>query len=182
MPIRFRCAYCNQLLGIARRKAGTVVRCPTCAGQLVVPNVDTDETEAQGGEEGPLVFERNDFEELLNPGAGEAVPIEKKQTLLTPSDDPVAIPAAAEPPAGAWGTHAEPAIKLEQIHPALPVTAQPAGIVLSPTKATLLLIAVIVAVALAFGGGWLLGYFMRPAESKLAGHGSQPRMTSICSV
>ena len=28
MPIRFRCAYCNQLMGIARRKAGTVVRCP----------------------------------------------------------------------------------------------------------------------------------------------------------
>ena len=25
MPIRFRCAYCNQLMAIARRKAGTVV-------------------------------------------------------------------------------------------------------------------------------------------------------------
>ena len=30
MPIRFRCAYCNQLMGIARRKAGTVIRCPNC--------------------------------------------------------------------------------------------------------------------------------------------------------
>src|SRR5207253_599174 len=38
MPIRFRCAYCNQLMGIARRKAGTVVRCPKCAGQVVVPH------------------------------------------------------------------------------------------------------------------------------------------------
>ncbi len=38
MPIRFRCAYCNQLMGIARRKAGTVVRCPKCAGQVVVPD------------------------------------------------------------------------------------------------------------------------------------------------
>src|SRR5262249_51120015 len=37
MPIRFRCAYCNQLMGIARRKAGNVVRCPTCAGQVIVP-------------------------------------------------------------------------------------------------------------------------------------------------
>src|SRR5882724_9220949 len=43
MPIRFRCAYCNQLMGIARRKAGTVVRCPTCAGQVVVPNTDAEE-------------------------------------------------------------------------------------------------------------------------------------------
>ena len=33
MPIRFRCAYCNQLMGIAHRKAGSVVRCPTCGGQ-----------------------------------------------------------------------------------------------------------------------------------------------------
>ena len=34
VPIRFRCAYCNQLMGISRRKAGTVVRCPTCSGRL----------------------------------------------------------------------------------------------------------------------------------------------------
>jgi phage FluMu protein Com len=38
MPIRFRCAYCNQLMGIARRKAGTVVRCPKCAGEVIVPS------------------------------------------------------------------------------------------------------------------------------------------------
>ncbi len=40
MPIRFRCAYCNQLMGIARRKAGTVVRCPKCAGEIIVPVPD----------------------------------------------------------------------------------------------------------------------------------------------
>jgi DNA-directed RNA polymerase subunit RPC12/RpoP len=43
MPIRFRCAYCNQLMGIARRKAGTVVRCPKCAGQVVVPDPEEDD-------------------------------------------------------------------------------------------------------------------------------------------
>src|SRR5712675_495388 len=37
MPIRFRCASCQQLMGIARRKAGAVVRCPRCAGELIVP-------------------------------------------------------------------------------------------------------------------------------------------------
>lgn len=37
MPIRFRCAYCNQLMGISRRKAGTVVKCPKCAGEIIVP-------------------------------------------------------------------------------------------------------------------------------------------------
>jgi hypothetical protein len=38
VPIRFRCAYCNQLMGIARRKAGSIVRCPKCSGQVVVPD------------------------------------------------------------------------------------------------------------------------------------------------
>jgi hypothetical protein len=40
MPIRFRCPYCNQLLGIARRKAGTVVECPACHGHVAVPAVE----------------------------------------------------------------------------------------------------------------------------------------------
>ena len=44
MPIRFRCAYCNQLMGISRRKAGTVVRCPSCSGQVVVPNPSAEPT------------------------------------------------------------------------------------------------------------------------------------------
>jgi hypothetical protein len=48
MPIRFRCVYCNQLLGISRRKAGTIVRCTTCEGQLIVPDPSDPATEAAG--------------------------------------------------------------------------------------------------------------------------------------
>src|SRR5215468_8180210 len=71
MPIRFRCAYCNQLMGIARRKAGTVVSCPTCSGQVVVPKPEgAEEPEeksppqpvAGGGPRAePDLFERSDF-------------------------------------------------------------------------------------------------------------------------
>jgi hypothetical protein len=68
MPIRFRCAYCNQLLGIARRKAGQVVRCPTCAGQVVVPNPEGEEAVDPPPPPPPL-FERNDFSELFHPPA-----------------------------------------------------------------------------------------------------------------
>src|SRR5258708_573805 len=66
MPIRFRCAYCNQLMGIARRKAGTVVSCPMCHGQVVVP---TPQTPAEADDEpGGNVFERQDFDAgMLNP-------------------------------------------------------------------------------------------------------------------
>ena len=37
MPVRFRCAYCQQLMGIGRRKVGAIVRCPRCAGEVIVP-------------------------------------------------------------------------------------------------------------------------------------------------
>jgi hypothetical protein len=40
MPIRFYCCFCHQLLGIATRKAGTVIECPTCKGQVWVPRPD----------------------------------------------------------------------------------------------------------------------------------------------
>jgi DNA-directed RNA polymerase subunit RPC12/RpoP len=67
MPIRFRCAYCNQLMAIARRKAGSVVRCPTCAGQVVVP----DPRQPERGQEKAAaeVFERPDFEAPLKQSA-----------------------------------------------------------------------------------------------------------------
>jgi DNA-directed RNA polymerase subunit RPC12/RpoP len=38
MPIQFRCASCQQLLGIAKRKAGSLVDCPTCQGKTLVPS------------------------------------------------------------------------------------------------------------------------------------------------
>jgi hypothetical protein len=37
MPIRFYCPFCDQLLGISSRKAGTVIECPSCHGQVGVP-------------------------------------------------------------------------------------------------------------------------------------------------
>lgn len=42
MPIRFRCGYCEAMLGIASRKAGTVITCPKCQGQVIVPCPEGD--------------------------------------------------------------------------------------------------------------------------------------------
>ena len=67
MPIRFRCAYCNQLMGIARRKAGSVVRCPTCAGQVVVPSPDAPEPPQESGKAD--LFEHSDIDEVLQKAA-----------------------------------------------------------------------------------------------------------------
>src|SRR3954464_1402489 len=40
VPIKFRCFQCNQLLGVSRSKAGSVVSCPKCATELIIPAPD----------------------------------------------------------------------------------------------------------------------------------------------
>lgn len=43
MPIQFRCYFCDMALGIASRKAGQVVTCPRCQGQVYVPDLPRPE-------------------------------------------------------------------------------------------------------------------------------------------
>jgi hypothetical protein len=184
MPIRFRCAYCNQLLGISRRKAGTVVRCPTCAGQVVVPASDAEVADSNPGASNPLVFERNDFEDLLNTEG--AVPLEKKESLATAAEAPAALPTATNPPPGAWGTHPEPPYDLERINPvaqlATAESVPQAGIFLSSRKATLVVVAVAVLLAAFFGAGLLFGLWLRPAAPE-SGHGrARPANNVYCDL
>ena len=47
MPVRFRCEHCDQLLGIARRKIGTEVRCPECHKMVLVPAEDAPDADDQ---------------------------------------------------------------------------------------------------------------------------------------
>jgi hypothetical protein len=157
MPIRFRCAFCNQLLGIARRKAGKVVRCPTCSGQVVVPSLGA---ETDGGEPGPdqPIFERSDFDQVFQFGS------EPRQPALAPSSPP---PSPAPAPAGAWGTHAEPAYDVDRLDPSQVAPPKskapppPKGIVLSTIVASLIAVAVIIAIAVAFGAGFFAGRFLQ---------------------
>ncbi|MFL5330554.1 MAG: hypothetical protein ACJ8C4_16755 [Gemmataceae bacterium] len=76
MPVRFRCVYCNQLLGIAKRKAGSIVRCTNCDGKIIVPQ--PEEIPTMTASSGPKdkgdtreqvshLFERHDFDDLLRP-------------------------------------------------------------------------------------------------------------------
>ena len=159
MPIRFRCAYCNQLLGIARRKVGTVVRCPTCAGQVVVPDRDAEDLDKVDDPVNPPLFEREDFDALFDMPAAIGSARENAPRAAAP-------PVAVEPQ-GSWGTHAEPEFDVERLHPT-PAGAlsnegaisKPAGILLSPMKATLLTVAFIAIVALTFLIGLGVGYLL----------------------
>ncbi|GIW82524.1 MAG: hypothetical protein KatS3mg105_4331 [Gemmatales bacterium] len=183
MPIRFRCAYCNQLMGIARRKAGTVVRCPNCSGQVVVPTLDQVEPP-------PLpTAAANDAEALAAvqhalPGKGEM----PKQVPLPPPPPPPPVPTATSAPklfersdfdeqfqSLAGSKQAAPVVppSFPAVPPAerrapLPMPSEPAdlpnaapdGIVISSRMATLLAVVFVICLALAFTAGLVVGRFV----------------------
>ena len=98
MPIRFRCAYCNQLMGIASRKAGTVVKCPKCAGEIIVPaleETDAAPPEPSASATGGQAFEEDDFARYLDePANGSAA---QTEAPLAPKSPPKRAPVQKEP-------------------------------------------------------------------------------------
>jgi hypothetical protein len=163
MPIKFRCAYCNQLLGIARRKAGTVVRCPTCAGQVVVPTPEGEEAVPAGPKGG--LFERSDFDNLFEPL--EPAPLPQVAGAAS-KPAPTGQAAGNVPAAAGWRTEAGADVNVEPVCPPpeapapapQPVVAPRPGIVLSPFTATVLSVLVILGLAVAFGAGLAVGWYI----------------------
>jgi hypothetical protein len=162
MPIRFRCHHCQQLLGIARRKAGTYVRCPTCHRDVLVPLADelgqppppaapaapAPQPRAAQPAAAPL-FERSDFDNLF----GNPAPVEPPQAF-----EPFPPAPAAKPDPALPLFDAEP---LGQLSTSQPTPPRPAvtGVMLSPTQATLLTVGAIILLALAFGAGLFVGHY-----------------------
>ena len=148
MPIRFRCPSCTQLLGIARRKANTAVECPTCHAQVVVPAEDQPDLPSPDPAAPPAPFERDDFDAYLRPPPGE-VPGGRAAPVLAPAPWPAPAPLElGRPPPPVPGPEVVPA----------PV--RPDGIFVSPARATVLTVAMILLLALAFGAGLLIGRFL----------------------
>jgi hypothetical protein len=87
MPIRFRCGYCNHLLAIARRKAGTETICPSCGYTVTVPE-DPDDNQNE------LV----DLDEFLNSESAEAPPNANSPPGRTDTSQSVAHQRAHSPP------------------------------------------------------------------------------------
>lgn len=126
-------------MGIARRKAGTVVRCPTCSGQVVVPHPISETAPKQAGEEfqaaGEL-FEEPDFDRMLEPVAKTPPPPNKSRDTIEP---------------GAGG-----GIDVEPVSFA-PNDTIPSGAAFSAGKFILLTVIVLVLIGLAFLAGLLVG-------------------------
>ncbi|MBI2805101.1 MAG: hypothetical protein HYX68_08985 [Planctomycetes bacterium] len=98
MPIRFRCAYCSQLMGISRRKAGTVVRCPKCAGEIIVPGGEEPEPPESPAEQqaGPQAFDDPNIGQVFEQSASVETPAVAD---FTPRQAPIAaMPPETAPP------------------------------------------------------------------------------------
>src|SRR5262249_28937498 len=168
MPIRFRCEYCDQLLGIARRKAGTLVCCPNCQRDVQVPAdpasplpvADPLPAAAPVG-----LFDRDDSDVLLQGGAPAAT---ESSRAPAANGRGLAPPPAPPPPPGPWGSIGgrmgldrwAPSPSNSGGAPAAGASGgypPPNGVVLSPILATILTVVVILLVASAFGIGVLVG-------------------------
>jgi hypothetical protein len=158
MPIRFRCVFCNQLMGISRRKAGTVVRCPVCASPVTVPAQAEEEAVVRAPKSGkarpapepaPPIFERSDFDEAFNPSLKRAGP-----ERSAPEPRPFEFEAAVPPPL------AVPE-KDDALSEAAPSVGQAAGLVVTRKLAMRLGVAAVAALALAFALGLWLGQSWR---------------------
>jgi hypothetical protein len=148
VPIRFRCTNCDQLMGIARRKAGSLVRCPACRSEIAVPaDADDDSPPIPAPTPVPApapradLFDRDDFDALL--AGGPSLPGVRPAPLLRSSPRPLAEPTEAK------AAGPEPvAVSL------VPVQG---GLVLSPGWVTTLTVVFLLLLAMAFALGLLVG-------------------------
>ena len=142
MPIRFRCAYCNQLMGIGRRKAGAIVRCPRCAGEVIVPAEQQTPAANGAGGVNPL-FEQDDF------GKESADVQALPDKLPNPFGSP---PAYSHPPLSGAGSYVADAIS----EPAS-ASLRRSGLFL-PTPILILAVALVLAALVIM---FLLGYLVK---------------------
>jgi len=137
-------------MGIARRKAGEMVHCPTCHAEVIVPPPDgAEQAEAPpvpaGGAVHAPLFERSDFEAFLQNPVNEAPP---PRAATSPPPSPPSSPYEAE----------RLQAPLLSLSPGV-LPPRPVGLLLSPTQATWLTVVAILLLALAFGAGLLVGYY-----------------------
>ena len=151
MPIRFRCAYCNQLMGISRRKVGNVVRCPKCGGQVVVPNPEDGQVVDDGPEDANApahALEDPELERLL---AGAAASKPK-------APSPRSAPQPQKSPNMAFDVDVEP-VDASPNAPTIPAASTtPRGVIQMPRWVLFSLVFLVLLLAgLAFLVGYLLG-------------------------
>lgn len=183
VPIKFRCYRCNQLLGVARSKAGAVVDCPKCSAELIVPEPPPAEPET-GVPSGQNLPEPStstldsglalDFLDIrpedirVEPGAhdyrpaatAEVAPEPVYEAPLAPAPPPVeeALPPAPEPVVPPIRLDAPKTVRAAEAARLLP--ARPRDLILPRSVVTAWSLFVLLALALAFIAGLLAGHYV----------------------
>ena len=167
MPIRFRCAYCNQLMGIAKRKVGQVVTCPKCGGQVVVPTPDPamEEEDKKAGNAGAAFEEDDEVQKLLDfveetrpaptaqPPAGA-----RKGAAPVLQAPPPTVPAQRSPPQPVSGATFATDIDVVPLTSGnMPPLVPARGVYLTTGVLSIVLFLAALLVGLAFLLGFLLG-------------------------
>jgi hypothetical protein len=170
MPIRFRCVYCNQLLGISRRKAGTIVRCTTCEGQLIVPDPSDAATEGAGSDVPVPQPEPDDARKTeaavsqpVVAAAGGVFEDSEFDAFLEPLNGGGAGPAIVSPPAPS--KRSVPSLAAVTPRPSVAAAIQglprDAAVTLSHRGLTIAVVLAVLGLGLSFAGGLWLGLAMR---------------------
>jgi hypothetical protein len=140
MPIKFKCPSCDQMLGIARRKAGSVISCPRCSYPATVPAEEGEPARpaAVGRTSHRPAFERGDFDRWI----GGRPPSSSSGGTILANPPAVALPTISESHTGLLDTHRD-RVQRESSAPVIDVR---------------LAVALILGLGLAtFGGGFWLG-------------------------
>lgn len=130
MPIKFRCSYCRQFLGISRGRAGGVVDCPTCGRSIRVPGLDgsvqpvpTPELNVRDAKLIRALDELANWHAPLPAAAVQDAEEEPEEEIPQPIAEPIPIevPLPPEP----ISVHASPVVAIPQrAEPAEPTNGQ----------------------------------------------------------
>lgn len=158
MPIRFRCVYCDKLLGIARRKAGAVVNCPQCGQPLIVPSPEPEPAAATAPPSLPAapgkLFEHDNFEAILQ-GDVTLRAHDAPAKRARPSRRAEPAPLPPRPFAVEQSLPAPRDAELPEYTPHPGPSA--GGVVLSIGVLVVLILAALILIGGAFGAGILVG-------------------------
>lgn len=186
MPIRFRCPHCSRLLGIAKRKAGSQTNCPQCGRALTVPENDQPEEPLDLTDldalVNPLSLASEDAESS-GLASLDDTPRPATSTATKPPPQPVSAPKPAPPrpqrkmgdeeplleadvddllglqkPGEKFDLEEEPQRRKKPVSgmDAMSLGNETSKVVLSAQKATLLVVAVVVLLGVAFAAGFLI--------------------------
>lgn len=167
MPIRFRCVYCDKLLGIATRKAGTVVNCPQCGQPLIVPTPDPEPepkpatTSAKSAPTASAtapgkIFDEDDFDVLLEQEPTVRAAPEPAQRGNYPKAKPQPPATAPLPSKQHTVENRLPVPAASQAYAPLPLPA-PRGLLLSGAKLIIAIAVVCFLILGAFAAGIVVG-------------------------